>query len=427
MVWAAGLLGALWLGSAPGAERFDPAGLTTPFGATGDLLVAPAARWDAVWFLTIAHDGYGTPADHPQAAFFPLYPLAMRALGWVVGSPLLAGVAISLACLLVALAALHRLAALELGSERAARTTVLLTAFAPAAVFLSAVYSEALFLAVSVGALLAARQGRWAWAGALGALAALTRSNGVLIVVPLALLFLYGPRADRAAGAPTEPATAAGGATGPVVATASGAPTAGPRVGLRWARLRPRHRPDRRLLWLALVPAALALWLGWCWAQLGDPLAPYEAQALWLRSFEPLGAVSGGVDAAIQGARQLLHSAREPRYFTANGGDPFVVAGESLMLLGFLVFALVATVGVLRRLPLAYGAYVVAALLLPLSYPVSAQPLMSLPRYLVTLFPLHLWLALWADERGGSERAIAVSAVLLGLFTAAFVHWSFVA
>ena len=411
VVWAAGLLGVLWLGRAPGTEQFDPSGLTTPYGGFGDLLVAPAARWDAVWYLTIAHDGYGTPADHAQAAFYPLYPLLMRALGWAL-TPLLAGILISLACFLVALALLHRLTALELG-EREARGAVLLTAFFPTALFFSAVYSESLFLLVSVGAFLAARQGRWAWAGALGGLAALTRNSGVLLLVPLLVLFLYGPRADRSA-------------LGDVSWTV-GRWAAGRRLGRRWARLLPRHRPTPQLLWLALVPAGLALWLGWCWIALDDPFAPYEAQALWLRHFEPLGALTGGVEAAWLGLRQLIQGSPEPRWFTANGGDPFEVAGQSLMLLGFLVFALLATAGVLRRLPFAYGAYVAVALLTTLSYPVDAQPLISLPRYLVVLFPLQMWLALWAGERGGVERAVGVSAALLGLFAAAFAHWSFVA
>jgi hypothetical protein len=411
VVWGAGLLGILWLGRAPGTEQFDPSGLTTPYGGFGDLLVGPSARWDAVWYLTIAHDGYGTPDDHPQAAFYPLYPLLMRVLGWVVGSPLLAGILVSLACFLAALALLHRLTALELG-EREARGTLLLVAFFPTALFFSAVYSESLYLLVSVGAFLAARQGRWAWAGALGGLAALTRNSGVLLLLPLLLLFLWGPRADRAALDD--------------VRWTVGRWAAGRRAGT-WARLLPRYRPTRQILWLALVPAGLLAWLGWCWIALGDPAAPYEAQALWLRHFEPLGAVTGGVEAAWQGLRQLVHGSPEPRYFTANGGDPFEVAGQSLMLLGFLAFAVLAVVGALRRLPLAYGVYAGVALLMTLSYPVDAQPLISLPRYLVVLFPLQMWLALWAGEHGGVERAVGVSAALLGLFAAAFAHWSFVA
>jgi len=122
-----------------------------------------------------------------------------------------------------------------------------------------------------------------------------------------------------------------------------------------------------------------------------------------------------------------VHGSPTPRYFEENLGDPFQVAADSLMLLGFLVFAVVACVGALRRLPFAYGAYAAVALAMTLSYPLDAQPLMSLPRYMVVLFPLQMWLARWSGERGGVERAVGVSAVLLGLFAAHFAHWGFVA
>lgn len=396
---AAGLLGIVWLGRAAGTQRYDAANLSAPFSPFGNLLVGPSARWDSVWFLRIAQDGYGSVHSHAQAAFYPLYPLLMRAGGWLVGSPLTAGILVSLACFLAALALLHRLAALELG-ERDARTTVLLVAFFPTAFFFSAVYSESLFLLVSVGAFLAARRGRWAWAGALGGLAALTRNSGVLLLVPLLLLYLYGPRTDRPSP---------------------------PERGDWRARLRPRHPLTRQALWLALVPLGLALYLAYAAIALGDALAPYHAQALWLRHFEPFGALTGGVRAAWLGLRQLVHGSPTPRYFRANGGDPFAVAGDSLMLFGFLVFALLACAGALRRLPFAYGAYAAVALTMTLSYPLDMQPLMSLPRYIVVLFPFQMWLARWTGERGGAERAVGVSAVLLGLFAAYFAHWGFVA
>lgn len=396
VVWAAGVLGLMWFGRAPGTGRFDSLGLTTPFSALGDLLVSPAARWDAFWYLRIATDGYGTPDDHAQAAFYPLYPLLLRAGGWVVGSPLAAGMLISLACFLGALVLLHRLAALELG-ESVARPTVLLVAFFPSALFFSAVYAESLFLLVSVGAFLAARHERWAWAGVLGGLAALTRNSGVLLLLPLAILFLYGPRPG---GAPA----------------------------FRRARWLPRYRLTPQALWLALVPLGLALYLGWSAAALGDVFAPYHAQALWLRHFEPLGALTGGIDAAIDGVRALTRSGGATRYLAEGGGNSLEPVSQALLLAVFLAFALVALIGALRRLPLAYGAYAGAALAMTLSYPTDDQPLISLPRYIVVLFPLQMWLALWTTRRAGRlERTLGVSAVLLGLLAAQFARWGFVA
>jgi hypothetical protein len=396
VVWAAGLLGLMWFGRAPGTGRFDTLGLTTPFSALGDLLVSPAARWDSFWYLLIATDGYGTPSDHAQAAFYPLYPLLMRAGGWLVGSPLVAGILVSAGCFLGALVLLHRLAALELGASHA-RPTVLLVAFFPSALFFSAVYSESLFLLVSVGAFLAARRERWALAGALGGLAALTRNSGMLLLLPLAILFLYGPRPG-------------------------GTPAPG---RARWL---PCYRLTPQALWLALVPLGLALYLGWSAIALGDAFAPYHAQALWLRHFEPLGAVTGGIDAAVDAVRELARSGGATPYLAEGGGNSLEPVSQSLLLLGFLAFALVALVGALRRLPLAYGAYAGAALAMTLSYPTDDQPLISLPRYVVVLFPLQMWLALWTSRREGRlERTIGVSAVLLGLLAAQFARWGFVA
>ncbi len=117
VVWAAGLLGLLWLGEAPNADQFDPGALTRPFSPFGDLLVAPAARWDAVWYLSIAQGGYADSADGAKAAFYPLYPLLTKGVGWVVGSTLAAGLLISLVSFFGALVLLHKLATLELGER----------------------------------------------------------------------------------------------------------------------------------------------------------------------------------------------------------------------------------------------------------------------------------------------------------------------
>jgi hypothetical protein len=91
------------------------------------------------------------------------------------------------------------------------------------------------------------------------------------------------------------------------------------------------------------------------------------------------------------------------------------------------LLAIGAAVGVVRRLPAAYGAYVVAALAVPLSFPVGPQPLMSLPRFLAVMFPLFMWLALACGTR--RRRAVALTVLTLGLvtFTARYATWHWVA
>ena len=384
LVWAAAAGAVAIWGLSARARAFDPAGVTTPFGAVGDALAAPLGRWDSVWYLAIAGDGYPGAAG-PRTAFFPLYPMLVRAAGALVGSALVGGALVSLAAFAVALYLLHRLTELELGAGPA-RAAVRALALSPMAFFWSAVYSESLFLMLSVGAVYAARTRRWAWAGAAGALAAATRSAGVLLLVPLAVLWLAGrPGAER-------------------------------RV--------------RDAAWLAVVPAGLAAFCAWLALRGGDGLAPFHAQDVWHRHVTwPFGAVRDGAVAAWDGARQLLSGRRYPVYFTQAGGDPFSVARANLMLFGFLLAAVPAVAGTLRRLPLAYGAYVVCALALPLSTPVGPQPLMSLPRFELVLFPLFMWLGAWAYEGGPwRERAVlGVSAAGLVVFTALFATWHWVA
>jgi hypothetical protein len=387
LVWAAAVAAVLAFGFSGRMHDFDPAGVTTPFGPVGDVLAAPLGRWDSVWYLAIAGAGYG--GDGVREAFFPLYPLLVRIAGAPLGSALVGGALVSTALLGAALVVLHRLVALD--HDRAvARNAVLVTALFPMSFFFSAVYSESLFLALSVGAVYAARRERWAWAGAFGGLAAMTRSAGVGLLVPLALIYLWD-------------------------------------VGRPSLRVRRRLRAD--VLWLGLVPLGLAAYCAFLALQGHAALAPFHAQDVWFRSFAgPFGGVWDGTVAAVQGARQLLSGAREPVFFRPAGGDPFLVARHNIELFVWLVLGAVAVVGALRRLPLAYGAYLVVALALPLSYPVGPQPLMSLPRFLAVLFPLAIWLALWMTGRAWRERlVVATFAAGLAVYTGIFATWHWVA
>jgi hypothetical protein len=392
----------LSFGNRPGAaQAYDPAGLTRPFGYLGNLLVSPLARWDSVWYLTIAQSGYGHGGQSARTTFFPLYPLMLRGVGVVIRSDLIAGVVISLVCFLIALVLLYRLVALELDTERA-RICVLLIAFCPMAYYFSAVYTESLFLALSVGCIYQARLGRWALAGALGALAAASRNGGVVLIVPIVLLYLYGPRADRPP------------------------PALRPEVLLD--HLRPGHPIRLDFAWVLLVPLGLGAYLLFLALSTGHGLTPFTEESFWFHHFDgPFGGVWDGAVAAWDGLRQLIHGKPTPVYFTQAAGDPFQNAGQNLMLFGFLVVGALAFVGALRRLPIAYPAYALAALALPLSSPVIPQPLQSLPRYEVVVFPLFMWAADWVHRRRIAPQALAFMAVLLGLFTVQFATWRFVA
>jgi hypothetical protein len=414
LVWSAGVATVLVLGFGPERKAFDPPGITRGFGWLGNLLAAPAARWDAAWYLVIARYGYRADLGiYPRTAFFPLYPLGLRAIAWLGAPPILAGVLLSVVALAFALYGIHRLSTLELaragalraGTDRvadAARLAVLLTAFAPMAFFFSAVYSESLYLALSVGLFWSARNGRWLWVGVLGALAGATRSAGLVLVLPALMIYMYGPREDRA------PDRA---------------------VGEGLSRLLPRYWLRRDALWLCLLPVGLIAYGAYLGLDGGSALAPFHAQEAWGRHFAgPYLGVWDAVRAAFDGARQLLSGQSRHVYYPGTVGNPLISAGHNLLLLVFLLAAIPAIVGVLRRLPLAYGAYVLAALAMPLTYPVTAQPLMSLPRFLLVLFPLGIWLGAWLAERPRLQRpALACSGVLMVFFLGQFATWHWVA
>ena len=124
---------------------------------------------------------------HYNVVFFPLYALLMRWGGAALGGhPLLAGLIVSLAAFSGALVLLYRLALLELGEDYAWRVVLLISTF-PYALYFSAVYTESLFLLLSVGAFYAMRRGRLGWVAVCGFAAGLTRPNGFWLALPLGL------------------------------------------------------------------------------------------------------------------------------------------------------------------------------------------------------------------------------------------------
>ena len=168
---------------------------------SGGPVLSSLTSWDGWWYLGIARSGYHAApisGQYHDYAFFPLYPALVRMLS--LATPTYDGliaVLLSNVLFLVALWLLYRLTAEVLDEDRALWSVVLLCLFPFSWVF-SMAYGESLFLALSLGSLLAAERGRAGWAAILASLAGLTRLPGVLLVVPLALILLRRVRDRRA-------------------------------------------------------------------------------------------------------------------------------------------------------------------------------------------------------------------------------------
>lgn len=152
-------------------------------------------RWDSLWYMEIAKNGYGFKPDTPSTtSFFPLYPMCMRLVhhyaklphdaGWA-----LSGIIVSNLALIAALCYLVLLIRLDFDETIASRAVFYMSIF-PVTLFLSAVYTESLFLLIVVAAFYYARKGHWLLAGLIGTAGAVCRPPGFLLILPLAVEYL---------------------------------------------------------------------------------------------------------------------------------------------------------------------------------------------------------------------------------------------
>jgi len=155
-------------------------------------LVTLHNRWDSYWFLDVAQNGYYLRGENKQAnvVFFPLYPMLVRGVGWLLGGNLpLAGWVVSSVFLALCAPLLTRLVQ-EFHPEIDSRRAVLFLLVFPTAFFLNAIYSESLFLFLSLAMFFAALRGRFLLAGVCCALASATRVAGLFLCVPLLIEFV---------------------------------------------------------------------------------------------------------------------------------------------------------------------------------------------------------------------------------------------
>ena len=366
------------LGTIPLGWRF-PQRAEVFHGFFGHLL-NPWAHWDGVWFLRISANGY---ADPHSPAFFPLYPVAVRGVGWLLGGRFeLGGIVLSLIVFAGCCALLFALVNADLGPRVALLSVVYLTLF-PTSFFFQAICSEGLFLLLTLACFCFARDGRWWLAGLAGFLATLTRSAGVLLVVPM-LVYYFEWRDWRLV------------------------------------------RTDAHVLALLLVPAGLVAWMAYLWHRTGDPLAFSHVQRDWGRASRPPLWSSGkaplrrcGERTSSCGPRQARDTrcraptSRRPR---TRSGFPFSPSPSGRWS--------PASDG----LPATYTGYAIVSLLFYLSFPVRGAPLLSLPRFVVVVFPFFVALAAVSERRRWLQAVITVVFVLgLVLLTARFAAFEWVA
>ena len=195
VLFAFAWLGLAWLAPLENAEHWRK---------FPDLLALDGwARWDSGWYASVALDGYQwIPGQACNVNFFPLYAWSTLAFSLplrVLMSPerafYVAGMAWSLVLFYAALVGLARLGNATWGPQ-VTRRTLWLVAWFPFSLFYSAVYTESLFLALSVWTFVLARERRWWGAAALVGLAGLTRVTGALLGLALLVEFAAFARRD---------------------------------------------------------------------------------------------------------------------------------------------------------------------------------------------------------------------------------------
>lgn len=323
---------------------------TTPVNSVA--LFTAWSHWDALRYLHIAQYGYQKNADF---AFFPLFPLLTACISYFLGSwsYLFVGTLLSNGAFLVTLLFLYQLAQETAGAKVARRAVLYLSIF-PTAFFFFAAYNESLFLVFLLGSFLAMRRQRWWLAGSLGFFAALTRSAGIMLVLP----FLYELWQAREH-------------TGATILSQL-----------------------NKLFSVALIPVGTLFYCVYCWITVKNPLAFITAQDAYGRHLE------WPWQGLWQGITTLLFA------------QPFGSANQAHLLLdssatlGFLLLAMLGW----RKLPFSYSLWVAVLFLYILLDPAMDKPdiLLSNQRFVLEMFPAFITLAFLGIKHPRLHQALII-------------------
>ena len=328
-------------------------------------------KYDGYHYLGLAEHGYAgyTEGGRPLfLVFFPLYPWLTRLVHLVIPHWQLAAQALSAGCYVGACVLFARLMTEEFGRRTARLALAFLTAY-PFAFFFCSVHTESLFLLLSLACFYAIRRHRWPLAGLFGALAALTRMQGVLLAL---------------------------------AAFAEYCLTEHPIRKLRDGQWKSLWRDLwGKLVWMAAMGVGTLVYLGLNWKVAGSPFAFTVFQA----------------ERWNQGSSLFLTALYKLWNGFWHGLDGYVAWTTWGPQLALFVFCMAALIYAVRRLPPTWSVYFFICVFL--NYSLN-NPL-SCCRYMACAFPLPAALAVASARRPGLGRALlAAYAVLQGVFMLAY-------
>jgi Gpi18-like mannosyltransferase len=334
-------------------------GSTSPF----QVIMNQFSKWDSPHYLFIAQNGYvnqGDPANF--LVFFPLYPLLIRLITFDFAYINLSGLIISNISSIIAVIYLFKLAKLDYNDTVAKKAVLYLSVF-PTAYFLSAVYTEGLFLAVVIASLYYARSAKWPLAGFLGFLASLTRIAGLLLLPVLVVEYFHQKQWKIKAA-------------------------------------------NLKLFWASLPAFGFLAYLIINYQVTGNFFTFMEIERVhWHQTIDPFGGLSGALG-----------------WFGVNVFPDSITLGYAQI--AFAVFGLLMVLaGYKAKLRKSYQVY----LLLTWMLSVSTGLWISVPRYVLTMFPTFMILALYSQKRTVAIAITAVSSAALCYFTWLFATgiWAF--
>lgn len=144
--------------------------------------------WDGPHYIDIAAKGYAGHIEDGKylfLVFFPLYPWLVRFAHFIIPNWTAAALTVSTLAYAAGCVLTYKLVTIDYSKSIAAGSIVLLSVY-PFAFYYGAVMTESLFYMLITATFLAIRKHNWLLAGVLGALSALTRSFGVLMIIPAA-------------------------------------------------------------------------------------------------------------------------------------------------------------------------------------------------------------------------------------------------